>query len=339
MGGFGLITAIAVIVLLLAAGAVYQIAGAARDARNLPPPGRMIEGLHASIEGAGRPPVVFEAGIAATSLSWRLVQPEIARSTQTISYDRAGLGWSDACAKPRLVWNLVDELRQMLQHAGVPAPRVLVAHSFGGLIALAYAARFPSEIAGMVLVDPVGISEWADPGEAQRWMHRRGLLLSRFGEVLARLGVVRFALDLVMAGSQRIPRMIARASSGRSGAAFTERMAGEIRKLPREIWPAIQSHWCDPKCFRAMRGHIQALPESARAVLQESIRLEIPLMVLSAGNSSAAQRADHERFAALSSRGTLDVVDDSGHWIMLDRPEVVIRAIHRVISGILGPSV
>jgi|SRR5579872_290103 len=333
MGGFGLILAIFVIAGVLLAGIVYQLIGTARDAKNLPPPGRLIDGLHADIAGRGAPPVVFEAGIAATSLSWRLVQPGVSRIAQTISYDRAGLGWSARSAKPRLVWILVDELRAMLLRANVAAPRILVAHSFGGLIALGYAARFRSEVAALVLVDPVGITEWAEPGHVQQWMLRRGILLSRFGELLARLGVVRFALDLVMAGSQRVPKLIARASSGRSGAAFTERMAGEIRKLPREVWPAIQSHWCDPKCFRAMRNHIQALPESARAVLTEAASLDVPLTVLSAGNSSAAQRADHQRVAKLSSRGRLEVIPDSGHWIMLDRPDVVIRAIEHVMDA------
>ncbi len=99
---------------MLVAGVLYQRRGATMDAQKCPPPGRLIgvgdTMLHADVAGAG-PPVIFEAGIAATSLSWRLIQPEIATFAQTVSYDRAGLGWSDSSRKPREIWQLVEELR------------------------------------------------------------------------------------------------------------------------------------------------------------------------------------------------------------------------------------
>jgi pimeloyl-ACP methyl ester carboxylesterase len=332
MGGLGLIFLVAALALGIAAGAVYQFVDARKEAKRLPPPGRIVDGLHLDIEGEGNPPVVFEAGIAATSLSWRLVQPEIARERQTVSYDRAGLGWSSPCSSPRLIWTLVDELRRALAAAKVPAPRILVGHSFGGMIALAYAARFPNEVSGLVLVDPVGLEEWANPSDAHSRNRLRGMFLARLGQFLATVGVVRFALALVAAGSHRVPKMIARASSGRRGAAFTERMAGEIRKLPREVWPAVQSHWCNPQSFYAMRKYLEALPENARLVLEAARGLDVSLVVLSAGNSSPAQRADHERVARLSPRGRMEIVEGSGHWIMLDRPDLVIAAIHSVFK-------
>jgi len=331
VGGFGLILVLAVIAAVLLAGALYQLVGAARDARNLPPPGQLIDGLHANVQGEGAPPVIFEAGIAATSLSWALVQPEAAKIAKTVSYDRAGLGWSGSHRSRRMVWTVVGELRAMLLSAHVGSPRVLVAHSYGGLIALGYAARYPAEVAALILLDPVGVGEWSVPTESNLRMLHRGIFLSRCGEILAWLGVVRFALALVAIGSRRIPKLIAHATSGRGGAAFTERMAGEISKLPRELWPAIQSHWCNPKSFRAMRDYLKALPESARAVYNEVTHLDIPLVVLSAGNSSPAQRADHERVARLSSRGRLEIVAGSGHWILLDRPDLVIREIEQAV--------
>jgi pimeloyl-ACP methyl ester carboxylesterase len=333
MGGFGLILVLAAIAAVLLAGALYQLVGSMRDARNLPPPGQLIDGLHANIQGEWSPPVILEAGIAATSLSWALVQPEAAKIAQAVSYDRAGLGWSSAHRCRRMVWTVVEELREMLGHAHIASPRVLVAHSYGGLIALGYAARYPAEVAALILLDPVGVGEWSAPTESHFRMLRRGIFLARCGEALAWLGVVRFALALVVMGSRRVPKLIAHATSGRGGAAFTERMAAEIRKLPRELWPAIQSHWCNPKSFQAMRDYLQALPESARAVFHEATHLDIPLVVLSAGNSSPTQRADHERVARLSSHGRLEIVSDSGHWILLDRPDLVIREIEQAVRG------
>ena len=166
MGGLGLTIFVLVIAAMLAVGVLYQWRGARLDARRFPPPGRLIDvgdtRLHADVTGAG-PAVVLEAGIAATSLSWRLIQREVANFAQTVSYDRAGLGWSEASRKPRDVGQMIEELRAMLDRASVPAPRVLVAHSYGGLITLGYAARYPAEVAGLVLLDPVGVVEWADP--------------------------------------------------------------------------------------------------------------------------------------------------------------------------------
>jgi pimeloyl-ACP methyl ester carboxylesterase len=344
VGGFGLIlnlilAALGTAALLSLAAAIYQRAGRASDGRRFPPLGRMIDigsaSLHVYTLGEGSSPVVFEAGIAATSLSWQLVQPEIAKFAQTASYDRAGLGWSGASLQPRTVWNVADELQTLMDRADIPKPRILVAHSYGALVAIAYALRHPSGVAGMVLVDPVTTREWSEPSESQLKTLRRGILLSRRGALLARLGVVRLALNLLAAGSQRLPKMIARASSGR-GAAITDQIVGQVRKLPGELWPMIQSHWCDPKCFEGMARYLEALPQSAAEVAQKLARTDalrdVPLIVLSAGNASAIQRAEHEALAQRSSRGRIEVVAESGHWIQVDRPDAVIRAIREMIT-------
>jgi pimeloyl-ACP methyl ester carboxylesterase len=344
VGGFGLIlnlilAALGTAAFLSLAAAIYQRAGRASDRRRFPPLGRMIDiggtSLHVYTIGGGSSSVVFEAGIAATSLSWQLVQPEIAKFAQTASYDRAGLGWSGASLQPRTVWNVADELETLMDRADISKPRILVAHSYGALVAIACALRHPSEVAGMVVVDPVATREWSEPSESQLKTLRRGILLSRRGALLARLGVVRLALNLLAAGSQRLPKMIARASSGR-GAAITDQIVGQVRKLPGELWPMIQSHWCDPKCFEGMARYLEALPPSAAEVAQKLARTDalrdVPLIVLSAGNASPIQRAEHEALARCSSRGQIEVVADSGHWIQVDRPDAVVRAIREMIT-------
>jgi pimeloyl-ACP methyl ester carboxylesterase len=338
VGGFGLTIAIVLLCAILALpliGILYQQIGLARDARRFPAPGRLIDigsaKLHAEITGAGFPPIVFEAGIAATSLSWRLIQAEVAKTSQTIAYDRAGLGWSDPIIKPRGLWQLVEELRAMLDRAKIPRPRILVAHSFGGLIALAYASRYPNELAGMVLVDPVGIEEWANPSPRSRATLARGIVLAKCGHVLAHLGVVRFALSLLSGGARTAPKLIARATSGRGGAAFTERMVGQIRKLPPEVWPVVQSHWCDPKCFRSMARQLAMLPACA-SEFEKAPPIEMPFILLSAGDASPSQRASHNRLVASSTHGRLEIVADTGHWIQLDRPDAVLAAIAMVVS-------
>ena len=107
---------------------------------------------------------------------------------------------------------------------------------------------------------------------------------------------------------------------------------GQIRKLPPEVWPMIQAHWCDPKCFRAMVRYLQALPGNSAAILREFGVTGVPLTILSAADASIAQHADHERIARLSSHGSVQIIPETGHWIQLDRPDVVIQTIRSVLS-------
>src|SRR6266849_3464440 len=160
-------------------------------------------------------------------------------------------------------------------------------------------------------------------------------LLSRRGGWLARLAVVRFTLSLLAAGGRRLPKLVARASSGR-GVAFAEQIVGEIRKLPPEVWPMIRSHWSDPKAFEGIAQYLEAVPESAAAVAREvAVRGTVPLIVLSAGNASPEQRAEHESLARCF-QGRIEIVPSGGHWLQLDRPDVVIRAINEIIAQVRG---
>src|ERR1700685_1952995 len=93
------------IVVLAAAGALYQLIGPHVDQQKLPPPGKLIDvggyRLHLYCTGAGSPTVVMEAMSGGWSVYWSTVQPEIAKMTRICSYDRAGYGWSDPGPTPR----------------------------------------------------------------------------------------------------------------------------------------------------------------------------------------------------------------------------------------------
>lgn len=137
-----------------------QTAGAqsGTTTRATPPLGRHYEVggrrllLHRS--GSGSPAVVFLAGAGAVGLDYLNVQERAAELTTSVLYDRAGTGWSDRVVLPRTSAQVTDELRNLLQTAGVPAPYILVGHSLGGLYARHYAQRFPDEVAGLLLLDP-----------------------------------------------------------------------------------------------------------------------------------------------------------------------------------------
>jgi pimeloyl-ACP methyl ester carboxylesterase len=326
-----------VIVLLIAAGAIYQIAARAIDRRRYPPPGRKIDLGHASVHlhqsGSGSPAVILEAGIAATSLSWRLVQDEVAKFATVVSYDRLGLGWSDPLGRARSLEHVSEELYLMLAAARIPGPWIFVGHSYGGMVGLWFTRDHLSKLAGMVLVDPQPAPEWAPITEKQRWMINRAVRLSRRGALLARFGVVRASLSLLLAGAHKLPGRVARVSSGGPASSLLADLAGQAGKLPRELWPMVASHWSDPKAFLGMAAYLDALPETAEKLLELPNLGDLPLIVLSAANTWPARLAEHQRIANLSSRGELRTVPDSGHWILLDRPDAVIQAIRDVAAA------
>jgi pimeloyl-ACP methyl ester carboxylesterase len=292
----------------------------------IPAPGRFVDGLHIWAEGRGNPVVVLEAGIAASSVSWSLVRPRIAEFTRVISYDRGGFGWSAEAPTAATAKEAANSLAAMLEESGETAPYILVGHSFGGLIVRIFQQMVPSRVAGLVLVDPVVRSDWRNANGAKLRTLERGVMLSRRGAMLARMGVVGVCLRLLAGGAQRIPRLMARVSAG-NGAAVATRLAGEVGKIPREFWPAIAEHWSEARSFEAMAENLGRLPESAAQLNEQGTLGDLPLIVLSAGK----RIPEHEHDAALSSRGR-NVVSDSGHWMQLDAPDAVVDAVRAVIE-------
>jgi pimeloyl-ACP methyl ester carboxylesterase len=117
----------------------------------------LIEGRHlyGFLSGEGEPTVILDAGLGGTSEDWSKIQPEVAKFSKVISYDRAGLGHSDKASIPRTCEDIISDLRNLLMAADLPSPYILVAHSWSGINARWYANQYPEEIAGMILIDPV----------------------------------------------------------------------------------------------------------------------------------------------------------------------------------------
>jgi pimeloyl-ACP methyl ester carboxylesterase len=135
----------------------YATVREAVDARTEEMPGQLVDvgghKLHLNCAGSGSPTVVLEAGAGESSSAFDWIAPVVAKDTRVCAYDRAGRGWSEPADSPQHAAQIAADLRTALRGADVPGPYVLAGHSFGGLYTLTYAARYPDDVAGMVLID------------------------------------------------------------------------------------------------------------------------------------------------------------------------------------------
>ena len=300
-----------------------------------PHPGRFVDvgghRLHLVCRGTGGPLVLLESGIAASSVSWGLIQPQIAGFTAVCAYDRAGFAWSEAPSRPRTFDAILDEFGAVLHDAGGSGqPAVLVGHSFGSLIVLGFSARHPELVDGLVLIDPP--LEWTSATPSQMRMLRAAGYLSRVGALLARAGVVRLALSRLSGGNPEASRRLAYAFGPRVGRTL-ERIVGEVRKLPEELHPVMQQHWCEPKCFHAMADHLMVLHREAAAIGRCAPPPDLPIVVITGGHQLPHHVEAHRALAARSSQGRHVMAAKSGHWILFDEPDLVISAVRSLVEG------
>jgi alpha-beta hydrolase superfamily lysophospholipase len=148
-----------------AVGGGYETARGALD-EDLPMPGQLIDvgehSLHLNCSGSGSPTVILEPGAGGISSDLAWITPAVAGETRVCVYDRAGRGWSEPAGSRQDGAQVANDLHTLLQRGSVPGPYVMAGHSFGGLYVLTFAARYPDEVAGMVLVDST------EPGSAAR---------------------------------------------------------------------------------------------------------------------------------------------------------------------------
>lgn len=295
---------------IAAAGAAYEQIAGAGDAAAYPPAGRLVDvggyRLHLDCRGQGSPAVVMDAGLGSSSLDWRLVQSELALTTQVCAYDRAGMGWSDRGPEPRSPSHLAEELHTLLQSGGIPGPYILVGHSLAGKNIRMFTSAHPDEVAGMVLVDARSevVEAKSDlkafgvalEGQAALYSVARWFGIARlFGGGLVDLPLVPPPLATQIALAQTKPDAIAETT-----------LEGLSRTADDDVLAA------------ASLG-------------------SLPLIVIAAGESMtnlpdwpAAQHA----MAELSTSGRLVVAEGVGHAVQLEAPNVVIDAIGEVVSKV-----
>jgi hypothetical protein len=126
--------------------------------------------------GIGTPTVVFDSGFSDSLEAWSKIQPEISKYATTISYDRAGLGASEVGPSPRSAKQIAIELKTALDNVGAVPPYILVGWSGGGLFQTVFAATYPNDVAGLILVDPATAEHYDHMQSTQEWASAFGNL-------------------------------------------------------------------------------------------------------------------------------------------------------------------
>ena len=240
--------------------------------RSLQPPGRLIDvggfRLHLHAAGLSAPVVIFDAALGGSSVSWTLVQREVAKFARAVVYDRAGFGWSDKGPLPRTAGRIVQELHTLLHVAGERPPYLLVGHSFGGLVMRIFAQRFRSETAGLVLVDPAHPEDWVHPAPKEQALIDRGTALCRQGTRIARSGIATVIAGLVGMGALGSARALVGLATGGGLSSRDEHILAPMWKLPPEARRPLRYFWSQPKFFEALGSQIAHISTSSAETLE-----------------------------------------------------------------------
>jgi pimeloyl-ACP methyl ester carboxylesterase len=299
------------VVAVMAAAAVgggVETVSLASDARSYPMPGQSYDvggyDLHLHCTGVGDPTVVLQSGLGGFSSSWARVAPAVADTTRVCAYDRAGQGWSDDAPHLQDGLQAAADLHTLLDRAGENGPFVLVGHSIGGSYAMTYAARYPEQVAGMVLLDatdPYQVTA-ADTAADLSAPAEFAVLPS-----LARLGI-----------AQLFPSSF--------WSSLPEPAAGEV-----------QAFASSPRGLQNMADESATMPALFRQAQALTTLGSTPLVVLTAAvhdadpGSSVAQ----DRMAALSTNHSHRTADAT-HAALLDEDdgaEASARAIHAAVHA------
>jgi pimeloyl-ACP methyl ester carboxylesterase len=163
---------------LLALGGTHPAAADTRDVNGVLDAGGQRQWI--SCSGSGSPTVVISSGLAASHSMWSRVLGPMRQLSRVCISDRPGLGSSpDRRGRHTNAGKQAVELRALLAAAGEKGPFVIVAHSYAGLIARAFAASYPDDVAGMLLLDAVypGIHRTFLPSYHGPW-HEGGTIIN-----------------------------------------------------------------------------------------------------------------------------------------------------------------
>jgi len=285
-----------------------------------PPPGNLywVNGRSMRLQcmGHGSPTIVLEGGGGKDGLTWAGIQPKLALHTQACSYDRAGMGWSDPGLSPRDADHVAAELHGLLAAAHIRTPVVLMGHSIGGLFIRDYAGHYPTEVAGLVFEDSSTPLQNRQPAYRAFEESRKETHFDRFlNDAAIELG---------------IPRLLGMCS-GKSD---------QVKGIRQRLFYEDRCH--EP--LQAIEAEMENFDLSGQETVNTGPFGDLPILILfhdlAIDASDIPQslieetKAYQDAFLKLSTRSHRVIIKNCGHFVHIDRPDVVKREVDDFIDRI-----
>ncbi len=282
-------------------------------------PGKIIKAngqkIHAVVKGGraeGHPAIILDGGLSANSLAWPLVEAELSKRYQTVSFDRAGHLWSPPGKRPRTAERNNTELLSLLKELDIEPPYIYVAHSYSGFLARLFAAKHPDLVAGLVLPETstTEVAALLMPDAAEFKGMRRSAFLARFG-------------------ISRLWRMFAKGP---------DVPAGPLK----DIVAAWSKMTATPRGEAAMHDELVTFMENGAQADKVGSFGDLPLIVVASERAFSdfpvpvqmtREEADalnvntQKALCDLSTCSEFWIADKSGHEIPWDQPEIIVRAV------------
>ena len=306
--------------------AIFHSIACLTEKKAFPPPGKLVDvngrKIHFCLKGKGEITVVLDHSLG--GVEGYLLIEKIAKITRVCIYDRPGYGWSEASHKSRCSATIVSELDSLLTQANIEPPYILVGDSFGSYNMRLYAHQFPHKVRGIVLTD--GLHEAAMLKmpflvKAVNYLFISGFIMSILGSLL---GIIRLTGIL----------------------GIFELIKPELKKFDSQAKQWIKRSFYGHNHWITMTRELINLERSGRQLKVADTLGDLPMISIKSNSFfkpsiftlflplKAIDRLRdkiHYNLKSLSSNYLEIPANNSSHFVWIDEPEIIIKAIKQLV--------
>lgn len=303
---------IASIMIMLLIGAAWQKIMVNKETNALLPQGEVFSinnhNMYVHSIGSGRNTVVFVEGSGTPSsfTDFYRMQTELKPYAKTVSFDKAGFGWSEKTDKPRNIDVLSQELHELLGKSGQSSPYILVGHSLASLEVIRFAQKYPNEVKGIVLLDGGSPEFYANDSEIKSYILNRfsaGLRVTGIARALGNLGI-----KLLLLGENL-----------------------RYKELPSDVKNIDIAMYYKYLGNTSNLEYIKNINENAKEVLNNEHLNNIPLVIISSHSGEDWKKTQQE-LLNWSNDSSQETLDNSSHYIHWTNTEYIIKKIKELIK-------